>query len=142
MGVGDDGDSGQSSLPEPVRALLGDAFEAAPFGFWARDLAGVCVVANAETRRLDNVGGATVDEARVPPDVIAAWQENNRRALAGEVVQNSFEYGSGEHRRNLQCYIVPLRVAGEIRGILGFNVDVTEHVRAEEALREVDRRRS
>ena len=44
MVVGDDGDSAGSSLPEHVRALLRDAFEAAPFEFWARDLAGVCVV--------------------------------------------------------------------------------------------------
>jgi two-component system CheB/CheR fusion protein len=129
------------ALTESERSLLCDAFEDAPFEFWARDLDGVCIVANAQTRRLGEILGRKVTDANVPPEVIESWLANNRRAYAGEVVQNEFEYGIGERRRYLKCYIVPLRITGEIRGILGFNIDVTEQKRIEAALREVDRRR-
>src|SRR5262245_13839945 len=88
-----------SSVNEQERSLLRDAFEDAPCEFWVRDLSGACVVANAATRKLDNVEGATVEEARMPPDVITAWQENNRRAYAGEVVQGELAYGEGDARR-------------------------------------------
>jgi PAS domain S-box-containing protein len=131
-----------TKLSENERSLLRDAFEDAPFEFWARDLDGVCIVANAATRALGEILGCKVEDAPVSPEVRESWQANNRRAFAGEVVQNEFEYGEGERRRYLKCYIVPLRINGEIRGILGFNIDVTEQKRIEAALREVDRRRT
>ena len=135
-----DGRQPACSIGEHEISLLRDAFEDAPFEFWVRDLSGVCVIANAETRRLGTVLGARVEDASVPPAVIAAWQENNRRAYAGEVVQNELEYGEGERRRSLQCYIVPLRIRGEVRGLLGFNIDRTQSKRTEQALRESERR--
>ena len=123
-----------------VRALLQDAFEHAPFEFWVRDLEGTCVVANAQTRRLGELLGRKVEDTQVAPDVLAAWQDNNRRAYAGEVVHNDFEHGDGDHKRYLQCYIVPLRINGRIEGLLGFNIDVSEQKRTEQALRTSERR--
>jgi two-component system CheB/CheR fusion protein len=122
-------------------SLLRDAFEDAPFEFWARDLEARCIVSNAVGRKLGDLVGRKVEDAPVAPEMISAWIANNQRAFAGQVVQNEFEYGDGDHKRYLQCYIVPLRIHGAIHGILGFNIDVTEHKRTEEELRAVDRRR-
>jgi PAS domain S-box-containing protein len=136
-----DGGGDMNALDDGVCGLLRDAFEDAPFEFWARDLTGRCIVANAATRALGGVDvGNFVEDGKVPPEVIAAWQANNRRAYAGEVVKNVFEYGEGDQRRYLECYIVPLRVGGTISGILGFNIDVTGHRRTEDALRISERR--
>lgn len=131
---------GGGPLDDGVCGLLSDAFEDAPFEFWARDLTGRCIVANAATRALGVDVGNEVEDGKVPPDVIAAWQENNRRAYAGEAVKNTFEYGEGEQKRYLECYIVPLRINGTITGVLGFNIDVTGHRSTEEALRISERR--
>jgi len=54
------------SLTESKLSLLRDAFEDAPFEFWARDLDGTRVVANAATRRLGVVLGDKVGDAPVP----------------------------------------------------------------------------
>jgi PAS domain S-box-containing protein len=128
-----------SELTENEISLLRDAFEDAPFEFWARDMEGRCIVANAMTRARGGILGHKVEDAPVAPDMIAAWQANNRRAYAGEVVQNEVTYASDEQRRWFHCYVVPLRVRQEIQGILGFNIDIsgrkeTEH-RLEGALR-------
>jgi PAS domain S-box-containing protein len=132
----------ESSLKESVWSLLRDAFEDAPFEFWARDLSGRCIVANAEGRLLDGVLGHKVEDAAVSPDMLAAWQANNQRAYAGEAVLNEFEYGEGELKRHLQCYIVPVRVSGQIQGILGLNIDVTRHRGTQQALHDSERRLS
>src|SRR5689334_5801178 len=117
--VSADGGGDMSELDDGVCGLLSDAFEDAPFEFWARDLTGRCIVANAATRALGGVNvGNRVEDGNVPPEVIAAWQENNRRAMSGELVLNSFEYGDGDEKRFLECYIVPLRIKGTISGIL------------------------
>src|SRR6478735_8531064 len=114
----------KSALHDNVCALLRDAFEDAPFEFWARDLSGHILVANAATRAIGGVDdGNKPEDANLPPEVIAQWQENNRRAYAGEFVQNTFEFGEGEEKRYQQCYIVPFRANGEIIGVLGFNID-------------------
>jgi PAS domain S-box-containing protein len=132
---------GETDSLDGIGALLRDAFEDAPFEFWARDLKGCCIVANAATRALGGVDvGNMVEDGNVPSEVIAAWQANNRLAYAGEMVQNFFEYGEGDKRRYLECYIVPLRINRTIRGILGFNIDVTRHRRTEDALRISERR--
>lgn len=136
-----EGGGEMDSLDDGVCGLLRDAFEEAPFEFWARDPSGRCIVANAATRALGGVDvGNRVEDGNVPSEVIAAWQTNNRRAYAGEMVQNSFEYGEGDQRRYLQCYVVPLRINGTIRGIVGFNIDVTRHRQTEDALRISERR--
>ena len=123
-----------SDLTDSEISLLREAFEDAPFEFWARDMDGVCVVANAAVRALGEIYGRKVEDAPVSEEMIAAWQANNRRAYAGEAVQNEVEYGSGDVRRSLQCYIVPLRVHREIKGILGVNIDVSGRKQTERRL--------
>ena len=114
-----------SELTDNEISLLRDAFEDAPFEFWARDLDGLCVVANAATRAVGAILGRRVEDAEVSEEMLAAWQANNRRAYAGEVVQNEVAFVTGDRQRDLQCYVVPLRINREIKGILGVNLDVT-----------------
>jgi PAS domain S-box-containing protein len=123
-----------TELTDDEISLLRDAFDDAPFEFWARDLEGRLIVANAAGRKLGLELGQKVEDAPVADEVIAAWQANNRRAYAGEVVQNEAEYVSGDARQYLQCYIVPLRVRRETKGILGFNIDVTGRKETERRL--------
>jgi PAS domain S-box-containing protein len=109
-------------------------FENAPFGFWVRDLNQVCIMQNAAcVRRWGNQIGKRPQDSGLPGGVVAAWQANNRQALAGEVVQD--EFSVPDSRQHFHVVVAPLRVAGEVRGILGFNIDITACKRAEEDLK-------
>jgi PAS domain S-box-containing protein len=117
-------------------ARLRAALENAPFEFWVRDLEGRCIMQNAAAvKHWGERIGKRVEESNVPEDVAAVWQANNRRALAGEVVVGEVVYVCNGERRVYHNVIAPFRVNGDIRGVLGFNIDITERKRAEEALR-------
>jgi PAS domain S-box-containing protein len=125
-----------------IAEVLRGAFHEAPFELWIRDLDGRVILQNAAATKWGEPHGASVDDSNVPPEVVADWRANNARAYAGETVQNEIEYVLGGERRHYHVVVVPIRRNSTVHGILGFNIDLTDRKRAEEDLREVDRRRS
>lgn len=124
---------------EALRAsesLLKTAFDNIPVEFWVRDREQLCTMQSALV--VQNWGdqlGKTVGEAGVDEQSLAIWRENNRRALQGEIVRGEVAYGHGLDRRWCFNVLAPVRTGGEITGMLGINIDITELKRAEMALR-------
>ena len=73
------------------------------------------------------------------PEIPARWREVHRRGLAGEVLREEsdrFERADGDARW-IRWEVRPWHeTKGDIGGIVIFTEDITEHKRAEEALRE------
>lgn len=118
-------------------ALLRVVIDNAPVEFWVRDTDGVCIMHNsAVLAHWGSLLGQRPDDTKMSPENRAVWLANNRRAYGGEVVQEEVAYVIHGQTRYYYNVVAPFRVQGEIRGILGFNLDITERRRVEEALRQ------
>ena len=112
------------------------AFENAPVDFWVCNRDGECILQNPQSRRTwgDQRGKRPEDMSLVGGDS-AMLQESFQRALNGEVVANERELHPRGEARYYYSVVAPYRVQDEIRGVIGFNIDITQRVDAEEELR-------
>ncbi len=118
-------------------SLLRATVDNVPFEFWARDLEGRCFMENAPlVAHWGSILGLRPEETVTTPEELAIWQSNNRRALAGEIVDEEVVYVVNDELRVFQNIIVPIRVGDGIQGILGLNIDISERRRAEDDLEE------
>jgi PAS domain S-box-containing protein len=62
------------------------------------------------------------------------WLDNNRRAFAGEIVKGEISVMRGGEKRYLYNIISPILNKGQVDGIVGFNIDITERRLAREEL--------
>lgn len=117
-------------------ARLRTAFESIPCEIFALSADGRYSMLNGAARRNWGVSvGQRPEETEVDPQALAVWQDNNRRAFAGERVVGEVQFGSGEDRRWVYNVIAPVIDDGKVAGILGINLDITPLKRAEEEVR-------
>ncbi|MBK8386141.1 MAG: hypothetical protein IPL11_10970 [Candidatus Accumulibacter sp.] len=82
--------------------------------------------------------GTTSEDTAITPEELALWKDNNRRAFAGEVVDEEVAYRTGNEQHCFHNIVAPIRIGGEIRGILGLNIDITDR---QTMIQELDRHR-
>ena len=123
------------------QAILTAAIECLPFDFFALDAEGRCILQNTVSRQYyGNALGKTTEEVCLDERILARWLEKNRRALAGERVEGDVELAiQGEHH-HLHNIITPICSDGEVLGILGVNIDITEQKQAQRALQQSEER--
>jgi len=112
--------------------------ENTPFEIWARDTDNVGILENK--KMVDHFGsilGKTpASFSNKEPEVIQLWEDNNRRAFKGELIDEVTEYEIDNHLFKYQQIIFPIYNNGVIIGIAGFNIDITERARIEDELKE------
>ena len=118
------------------RAILQATIENLPFDFWAIGLDGRYMIQNFASKKHwgDAVGKRPEDVAEDEQNR-SVWLSNNRRAFAGEKVDEEVELTVQGETRTYHNVIAPILVDGDIQGILGMNSDMTERKRAEKTLR-------
>ncbi len=123
------------------RAILQATIDSLPFDFFAIGMDGRYILQNATSKAHwgDAVGKLPGDVAGSEEN-LALWRENNRRAFAGENVEEEVTLTIKGEKRYYHNVITPIIDAGRIQGILGINIDITGRKRAEETLRESEER--
>ena len=123
-----------------TEARLRTAIDCLPFDFWVCDADGRYVLQNATSiQHWGDLRGKLPSESGVPPEVVASWQQNNARALAGEVVRQRVHHRYDGVDGTFDKLVAPVRVDGLVVGFLGLNFDVTERERLAEELVRVQR---
>lgn len=117
-------------------AILRAAFDHVPFDFWIMDQQGRHVLQNAVSLKYwGELAKRAPEEWPVTEMVRQKWQDNNERALRGEVVLGEVHY---EHQGKAHFFyniLAPIWVEGQQQGYLGVNIDVSDQKVTEAALR-------
>ena len=121
------------------KAHLSATIESIPFEFWVVGLGGCYTMQNRPCREhYGDIVGKRPEEICPNESVFEVWQDNNRRAFAGELVKGEVRYRFGDEERFYYNVVAPIRDQQTIRGILGINVDITERKQLEAALTKVN----
>jgi len=111
--------------------------ENTPFEIWARDINGVGILENKKL--VDHFGTILGHKPEFntydTPEVLKLWEMNNSRAYNGELIDEIVQYNFKNESAVYQQIVFPIQDEKHIIGIAGFNIDITERVRAEEELK-------
>ena len=120
-----------------LRALMDNL----PFGLWAIGPDGQYFMQNSIDREIwGNIVGKRPQEWAPSREVLEMWMEDNRKAFAGEVVKKETEHLVRGEKRLFYKILAPIVHEDTILGIMGVNIDITDHRRSEEALRQSEER--
>jgi PAS domain S-box-containing protein len=78
--------------------------------------------------------GKKPEEVANDQNTLNIWLDNNRRAFAGDIVKGEIELTIGGENRYLFNIVSPILNKGQVDGIVGFNIDITERRHTEEEL--------
>jgi PAS domain S-box-containing protein len=78
--------------------------------------------------------GKKPEEVADDQNTLHIWLDNNRRAFAGKIVKGEIELMVGGEKKYVYNIISPILSEGQVDGIVGFNIDITERRHNEEEL--------
>ncbi|MGA3115424.1 MAG: PAS domain S-box protein [Syntrophobacteraceae bacterium] len=117
------------------KAYLAATIESIPFEFWVMGPDGCYTMQNHISRgRYGDAIGKRPEDICPNESILSIWQDNNRRAFAGEVVKGEVLFVFGNEERYFYNLVAPIHDRDRICGILGINVDITERKQTEESL--------
>ncbi len=116
-------------------AMMRATLDNLPVEFWAADLDGLCTAQNpAAVAAFGDCRGRNLADIDTTDEVRLRLVEAFERARSGVSVETEHEMPVAGQSRHLRTYLTPIRVGDEVVGVVGVNLDLTEHKRAEEAL--------
>ncbi len=123
------------------QALLQAIIENLPFDLWVKDRDHRYILQNKPSiERWGDLLGQVAQDSHLDPAILAVWQEEDRRALSGEVVRAEVTYQQANEPHYYQKIVAPLHIDNKIIGIVGVNVEITEQVLAQKALQASEER--
>ena len=116
-------------------ALLRAMIDNAPFEIWARDLNGICILENKMLiKNHGSILGKNLETIAKSTEEFAILSEINQIAYAGKVADVEMTQQVDTVDRYIQCVVAPILEGSEIRGIIGFTINIDERKKIEKAL--------
>jgi len=117
-------------------ARLRAVVESIPFDFFALDREGRYIMQNSACREhWGDIIGKTPADLGVEAETVEQWEDNNRRALAGETVRNELMLNIDGEERMFTNVLSPMREDGEVTAVLGISMDISAQRSAEDLVR-------
>ena len=109
-------------------AHLRTVIESLPFDVFALDKNGRYVLQNSTCKKnWGDIIGMRPKDIKVDKDTLVLWEENNRRAFAGETVEGDVVLSPRGKKGIYQNIISSIRDGDRIRGIIGVDIDISKH---------------
>lgn len=130
-----DADQGGTDKPRVTTEMLRSLIDHLPFEVFAVGSDGRYLFQNAICRaHWGEISGKLPEQVSRNSSDFLVWRENNRRAFAGEIVEGEMMMLVEGEERIFYNLLAPMRDQGQVRAILGINVDITERKRKEAVL--------
>jgi PAS domain S-box-containing protein len=118
--------------------LLRTFIDNSPFEIWARDMDKVGILENRKS--MDHygsiIGKKPHDVENISEEIVQFWETNIDSVQRGENVDEEFDHLINNTNHIYQQIAFPINNNEKTIGIAGFNIDITESKKAEEALRQ------
>ena len=112
-------------------ARLRAALNCIPVDFWIRDINDICIMQNEISKNIwGDLVGKTLKDIDVDPETLVKWQNNNIQALKGEIVDEEMIHTNKQGTKYYRVIIAPVIDKNEIKGLIGFNIDITDQKKA------------
>jgi len=123
------------------RALLHSTIESLPFDFFAMGQDGRYILQNSlGKQRWGNIVGKRPEDLAVRKDNLDSWLQANRQAFSGETVKGEIQYVHKGKQEIHHSIVAPIVSEGEILGILGANIDITDRKQVEEKIKKSEKK--
>jgi PAS domain S-box-containing protein len=120
-------------------SLLRTLIDSAPFDIWARDKNGVGILENEySVAHFGSIIGKKPDDSNVTSEIADRWKANNQLVMNGEVVNSECTYVIDGKELFFNQILAPIVVNGSSEGIIGFNIEITEKKKADQAIKETN----
>jgi len=118
--------------------ILRTFIENAPFNIWARDVNSVGILENhSMVETFGSILGKTpLNDSNIHPDLAVKFVAQNDRVFAGEIIEEESYFTIRGKKLYFQLIVFPIYLNEEIIGIAGFNIDITERKKQQEALQQ------
>jgi PAS domain S-box-containing protein len=118
--------------------ILRTFIDNAPFGIWARDVNGVGILENhLLAENLGSIFGKTLyNDEQLSERRVKELEEINRKVFNGEIVETELRHRVADGLKIYQNIAFPIYLEDNVMGIAGFDIDVTEKKKTENALKE------
>ncbi|MFX1374419.1 MAG: PAS domain S-box protein [Promethearchaeota archaeon] len=115
--------------------ILKSAIECFPFDVFVINSDGYYTMQNSACKRnWGDIIGKRPEDVANNEETLNIWNNNNKRAFAGETVTGEVSFKLKEGKRHFYNIISPIYIDNKVQYIIGINIDITEKIEAKQKL--------